>query len=151
MLGARLKYALGQKIARFTCPNCGANNQITEDEFHSYEGPQNVVPVTATLMRPGHGKDSPTEIGETREQAPTNPVEAPKPAKYDRRAVVRVRGVDARRDHNDWAEIMGAFSKGEKLTPVDTWTDGESTWVQVGPERWVNVEQGGEPVLDLID
>jgi len=66
-------------------------------------------------------------------------------------AIVRVRGVEARMDHNKWSEIIGSFSKGQKITIVDTWTDGVNTWVQLGPERWINIEQDGEPVLDLID
>ncbi len=68
-----------------------------------------------------------------------------------RQAVVQVRGVEARRDHSNWAEIMGSFSQGETITIVDTWSDGEDTWVKLGPERWVNVEQDGEPVLELLD
>jgi hypothetical protein len=68
-----------------------------------------------------------------------------------RDAIVRVRGVEARIDHSNWSEIMGTFSKGEKITIVDTWTDGEHTWVKLGPERWINIEQDGEPVIELID
>ena len=90
-------------------------------------------------------------MDETAGQAPTNPVEAPTPGKNAHQAVVRVRGVEARRDHSDWAEVMGAFSRGEKITIVDTWTDGDATWVQLGPERWVKIEQDGEPVIELMD
>jgi hypothetical protein len=68
-----------------------------------------------------------------------------------RPAIVRVRGVEARRDHSNWSEVVGAFRQGQRITIVDTWTDGENTWVKLGPERWVNLEQDGEPVLDLID
>jgi hypothetical protein len=46
---------------------------------------------------------------------------------------------------------MGSFNEGEKITIVDTWMDGENTWVKLGPERWINIEQDGESVLDLID
>lgn len=143
MLVARLKHALGQDMAHFTCPNCGARNELTSEEFHSYDRPQNVVPVTATLTRPG------TEIDGTTGTAPTNPIEAPRTG--SRQVVVRARGVEARRDHSHWAEVMGSFHQGETLTIVDTWTDGENTWVQFGPERWIDIEQDGEPVFDLID
>jgi hypothetical protein len=83
--------------------------------------------------------------------APTNPVEGPGLEMNQQEAIVRGRGAEARIDHSIWSEIVGAFSKGEKLSIVDTWSDGENTWVQLGPERWVNLEQDGEPVLDLID
>jgi hypothetical protein len=52
--------------------------------------------------------------------------------------------------HQDLGSVAPA-SKGQKITIVDTWTDGVNTWVQLGPERWINIEQDGKPVLDLID
>ena len=93
----------------------------------------------------------PIQTRGTAEHAPTNPVEGPGLERGQQQAVVRVRGLEARREHSNWSEIMGAFSQGERITIVDTWTDGENTWVQLGPERWINVDQDGEPVIDLID
>ena len=90
-------------------------------------------------------------MNETAGSAPTNPIEAPKPGPQSRQAIIRARGVEARRDHSYWSEVMGGFSQGETVTIVDTWTDGEHTWVQLGPERWVNIEQDGEPVFNLLD
>ena len=152
---ASLKYALGLQDVPFICPNCGAKNVLPRDKFHSSDQPQNVEPVRETESLRGNmetemEKEQPlTE--ESANSAPTNPVKAPKPGPQSRQAVIRTRGVEARRDHNYWSEIMGGFSQGETVTIVDTWTDGEHTWVQLGPERWVNIEQDGEPVFDLLD
>ena len=152
LLNARLKYALGYNEHKFTCPNCGAKNALTAEEFRSNDIPQTVVPVTGTPSGIGHVD---TEQSKGKKQlsgrAPTNPVEDPGDEMQQREAIVRVRGVDARRDHSSWSEVMGSFHKGEKITIVDTWSDGENTWVKLGPERWINIEQDGEPVLDLID
>ena len=152
MLSARLKYALGKKEYAFTCPNCGAKSGLTSDEFRSQDIPQTVVPVTGTEAPSGHAdKEQSQSSRALAGRAPTNPVEAPGPVPLRLDAVVRVRGVVARRDHSNWSEVVAAFSKGEKLTIVEKWTDGEYTWVKLGPERWVNLEQEGVPVLDLVD
>lgn len=149
---ARLQYGPGQKEYKFTCPNCGAKNDLTYDEFHSYDQTQNVVPVTATQGMPGPAEtEHPSRTEVTADEAPTNPVEAPGPGKWQRRGIVRVRGVKAHREHSDWSEVMGGFSKGDRVTILDTWTDGESTWVQLGPERWVNTEQDGEAAIEMLD
>lgn len=151
ILSARLKHALGYKEYAFTCPNCGAKNEFTPDEFHSRDLPQNVVPVTGGTSEPGSNDHAHLERKNTARYAPTNPVESPGLKSGQQQAVIRARGVEARRDHSNWAEVMGAFGQGERITIVDTWTDGENTWVQLGPERWINIEQDGEPVLDLVD
>ena len=153
MLTARLKYTLGYKEFKFTCPNCGAKNALTAGEFRSDDIPQTVVPVTGTPPQTGQTDKERSSIGNKQlaGRAPTNPVDDPGDEMQQRDAIVRVRGVEARRDHSNWSEVMGSFSKGEKITIVDTWTDGENTWVNLGPERWINIEQEGEPVLDLID
>jgi hypothetical protein len=153
MRSAKLTYALGHKEYTFACPNCGAKNGLTADEFHSQDRPQVVVPATGARSVPEQKEDTlPSRTNETATRAPTNPVEGPDPAVAQRRqAVVLIRGVEARRDHSNWSEVMGSFNKGERITILDTWSDRENTWVQLGPERWVNIEQDGEPVLDLID
>jgi hypothetical protein len=143
ILSARLRYVLGHKEFPFACPNCDAKNILSSEAFRSNDIPQAVIPVTGAQSVPG--------LAYLVGHAPTNPVEGPglEMKQYD--AIVRGRGAEARIDHSIWSEIAGAFSKGEKLSIVDTWSDGENTWVQLGPERWINLEQDGEPVLDLID
>jgi hypothetical protein len=152
LLNARLKYALGYKEYKFTCPNCGAKNALTPEEFRSNDIPQAVVPVTGTPSQTGRADKEGFSLGnKLAGRAPTNPVDDPGDEMQQRDAIVQVRDVEARRDHSSWSEVMGTFSKGERITIVDTWTDGENTWVKLGPERWINIEQDGEPVLDLID
>jgi hypothetical protein len=146
MLSARLKFAFGSKEYSFTCPHCGVGNVLSDDQFHSNDKPQIVVPVTGSESLPG---DSDRQLVG---RAPTNPIENPAPPSQQQyQAVVRARGVDARRDHNLTAEIVGVFSSGETVTILDTWSDGKDTWVKLGPERWINLEQDGEPVLELND
>jgi predicted RNA-binding Zn-ribbon protein involved in translation (DUF1610 family) len=143
ILSARLKYVLGHKEFSFACPNCGAKSILSSEAFRSNDIPQAVIPVTGAQSVPGPAY----LVG----HAPTNPVEGPGLEMKQQEAIVRGRGAEARIDHSIWSEVVGAFSKGEKLSIVDTWSDGENTWVQLGPERWINLEQDGEPVLDLVD
>jgi hypothetical protein len=46
---------------------------------------------------------------------------------------------------------MDTLSKGERITIVDSWTDGEHTWVQLGPERWALIEEDGNTRIELLD
>ena len=80
----------------------------------------------------------------------TNPVDDPGDEMPQCDAIVRVRDVEDVRDHSNWSEIMGSFNEGEKITIVDTWTDEENTWVKLGPERWINIEQECGAALDSI-
>jgi hypothetical protein len=66
-------------------------------------------------------------------------------------AVVLERGLPLLRDHVWTAETMDTLSKGERITIVDSWTDGEHTWVQLGPERWALIEEDGNTRIELLD
>ena len=152
MLAARLRYGLGYQEYAFPCPECGAKNVFTDAEFQASDHPQIVIPLTGSQPQAetqGEGQRSRAKMPGG--SAPTNPVEGPGPGTRQRQAIVLVRGLQARLDHSDWAEIVGGFSKGEKITILDTWTDGEHTWAQLGPERWINIEQDAEPVIELLD
>ena len=46
---------------------------------------------------------------------------------------------------------MAGLRKGERVTILNTWTDGENTWAQLGPERWAAIEHNGEALIDLLD
>ncbi len=152
MFIARLKYKLGSKELTFTCPNCGAKTSLTDAEFRSNDIPQTVVPVTGAQVKYGESGEPHQEAKNTAREAPTNPVEAPDPdASQRQEAVIRVRGAEARRDHSNWSEVMGEFDRGERVTILDVWSDGTDTWVQLGPERWVNVEQHGAAVFAMVD
>lgn len=151
ILGAKLKFGLGFKEHGFICPNCDAKNVLTEEEFDAAEGSKTPIPVTgtrtgtettSTARPPGAGV-----IG----RAPANPVHGPGPSVRQRQGVVRVRSLHVRKDHSTRAETMAGLRKGEKVTILNTWTDGENTWAQLGPDRWAAIEHNGEALIDLLD
>jgi hypothetical protein len=45
---------------------------------------------------------------------------------------------------------MDKLSKGDRVAVVDTWTDGEDVWVQVGPERWAAIFHDDKASIELI-
>ena len=109
LLIARLKNALGYNEHKFTCPNCGAKNALTAEEFRSNDIPQTVVPVTVTFVlnwARGHGTIEGSKAP-LRGEPELNPVEDPGDGMQQRDAIVRVRGAEARRDHSTWSEDDG--------------------------------------------
>lgn len=151
ILGAKLKFGLGFEEHAFTCPNCNAKNTLTAAEFESANPSESHTPATGTSTQTEADTAYPARASNTGGRAPTNPVPGPDPSSRQYHGVVLERGLDVRRDHNELAEIMGPIRKGEKLTILDTWTDGEDIWAQLGPERWVAIEQNGEALIELTD
>ena len=152
MLIARLKYKLGTKEQTFVCPNCGAKTSLTDEEFRSNDIPQTVVPITGAQTAAGSSGPAHQDAKNTAREAPTNPVEGPDSNTWrSQDAVIRIRGAQARRDHSNWSEVLAEFNRGEQVTILDVWSDGTDTWAQLGPERWVNIEQNGEAVFALVD
>ena len=148
LLAARLRFGFGAADHTFTCPNCDAKNVVTEREFVSSEHASHLIPVTGS--QPGMDTHPP-DVYAARGSAPTNPVPGPGEPAKPIHAVVRERGVSLQRDHHWTAETMGKLSKGEQITILDTWTNGEETWVQLGPERWARIEEDGETLIELLD
>jgi hypothetical protein len=151
---AKLRFGLGSTEYAFACPNCDAKNVITEDEFRSASHPGNMIPVTgaAASQSDEDAEQQPPRADNSRGSAPTNPVPGPEtPAGQGRHGVVVLRTLPARREPNIWAEIMGEVGKNEQVTILEMRTDGENTWAQIGPERWVPVEQDGETLIQLTD
>lgn len=154
MAAAKLRFGLGSTEYAFVCPNCDAKNVITENEFRSASHPGNMIPVTgaAESQSDGNGGQHPPRADNSRTSAPTNPVPGPQPsAGQQRHGVVVLRALPARREPGIWAEIMGGVGKDEQVTILDMRTDGENIWAQLGPERWVPVEQDGETLIELTD
>jgi len=83
--------------------------------------------------------------------APTNPESAPEASSRQPHGVVLERGLQLHREHNPYAETIGTLKKGEEITILDTWTDGENAWVQIGPERWAMIEDHGDTLIELRD
>lgn len=151
ILGAKLKFGLGFKEHGFICPNCNAKNEMTEEEFEAAESGKAQIPVTGTQTGSG-------TIGATRQpragvmgKAPSNPATGPGPSIRQRKGVVRARSLHVRRDHSTRAETMAGLRKGEEVTILGTWSDGENTWAQLGPERWAAIEYNGDALIDLLD
>jgi hypothetical protein len=46
---------------------------------------------------------------------------------------------------------MAGLTKGEKVTVISTWTDGDNTWAQLGPDRWAAIIFNGEALIELSD
>ncbi len=151
LLAAKLKFGLGFKEHTFICPNCEAKNVISEHEFETENHSSTHIPVTGTQL----GSETRDEVREPLQRlvgrAPTNPIPGPGPDVQPRHGLVRVRGLQVRRDHSTRAETMAGLRNGERVTILGTWTDGEDTWAQLGPERWVAIEHNGEALIELID
>ena len=58
--------------------------------------------------------------------------------------MVLERGLPLLREPNPMAETMDKLRQGQRISILNTWTDGEDTWVQLGPERWTTIERDGE-------
>jgi len=152
ILAARIKFGLGSVEHAWTCPNCRAQNVITANEFEQSDHPAPLVPA----LNDRGQLDIQTEHYPPRAEndgapAPTNPVLGPDPNGRQVHAVVLERGLPLLREPNPMAETMDTLHKGQKISILNTWTDGEDTWVQLGPERWATLEQDGEVVIELLN
>ena len=151
LLAAKLQFGLGSKEHTFTCPNCDAKNVISDDEFETENRPSPQIPVTGSEA----GIETTHEVREQLRPlvgtAPINPVPGPEPNAQQRHGIVCVQSLHVHRDHSTRAEIMAELKDGENVTILGPWTDGESTWAQLGPERWVAIEHNGDALIELTD
>ena len=152
VLAARIKFRLGSVEHAWTCPNCRAKNVITASEFEQSDHPTALVPA----LNDRGQLDIQTEHHPPRAEndgapAPLNPVRGPDPNGRQVHAVVLERGLPLRREPNPMAEIMDKLRKGGRISILNTWTDGEDTWVQLGPERWTTIEHDGEVAIELLN
>lgn len=143
ILGAKLKFALGFDEHGFTCPNCDTKNVITEEAFEAaMKAPEPVA--SGGSLKPG------VIVGKSGSAKPTA---EPRPAfrGKQRQGVVIVRSLHVRKDHSTRSETMDGLVRGDKVTILNTWTDGENTWAQLGPDRWAAIEHNGEALIELTD
>lgn len=145
VLGAKIKFGLGFKEHTFTCPNCETKNVMNEDEFRSVNSSSQQIPVTGTQTATHTHARSPGGA------APINPVPGPDPSRRSHDGVVMVRSLNVRRDHSMRAETMAGLRKGERVKILDTWTNGDDIWAQLGPERWVAILYDGDGFIELLD
>lgn len=148
---AKLGFGIGAEDHAFVCPNCDAKNVVTENDFRASIHPGQQIPVTGSAPQGDPDAGDPSRADTERSPAPANPVLGPQPGSVPRHGIVLVRGLQARREHSIWGEVMGGVRKDEEVTILDMWTDGETTWAQLGPERWVPVQQDGETLIQLTD
>lgn len=152
ILAARIRFGLGFVDHAFVCPNCHAKNVIAATEFEKSTHPRPILPVTGDQKQLDIlVEHDPPRANNDGARAPTNPVLGPNVSDRSVRAVVLERGLPLRRDHNWMAEVMDTLRKDETIEIVDTWTDGEHTWVQLGPERWALLEEEGETLIELVE
>jgi hypothetical protein len=152
LLVARIRFGLGFVEHTFICPNCQAKNVIPATEFEASDHPSPLVPVTGDQKQLDiQVEHAPPRAANDGASAPTNPEPGPRPTSRQMHAVVLERGLPLLRDHVWTAETMDTLSKGERITIVDSWTDGEHTWVQLGPERWALIEEDGNTRIELLD
>lgn len=146
ILGAKLKYALGFDEHGFKCPNCDARNMLTKQEFEAALEDREPVGATAS----GGVKRGRGIVGKS---APAKPTAGPGPAfsGQPRHGTVIVRSLHVRKDHSTRSETMAGLVRGDKVTILNTWTDGENTWAQLGPDRWSAIVYKGEALIELDD
>jgi hypothetical protein len=151
-MAARIKFGLGSVEHAWTCPNCRAQNVITASEFEQSDHSAPLVPALNDRgqldIQAGH---HPPRAENDGAPAPTNPVPGPDPNGSQIHALVLERGLPLLREPNPMAETMDTLHKGERISILNTWTDGEDTWLQLGPERWATIERDGEVVIELLN
>lgn len=150
-LAAKLKFGLGFKEHSFVCPNCDTKNIVTEEKFRAASSSDQQIPVTGADPYTTTHADPQTHARRAGGEAPLNPVPGPDPSARSHHGVVMVRSLNVRRDHSMRAETMAGLRKGEKVKILDTWTDGDDIWAQLGPERWVAILYEGNGFIELLD
>jgi hypothetical protein len=84
--------------------------------------------------------------------APTAPVVGAGPVMAkERHGTVIVRSLHVRKDHSTSSETMAGLVKGEKVTVMSTWADGDNVWAQLGADRWAAIVYNGEALIELSD
>jgi hypothetical protein len=148
---AKLRFALGFSETDFICPKCGKANDISEAEFKAEMaedaaakagGAKTAAPKPATPRRVFAGRAAMTA---------RVPGMGPAIPNRERHGTVIVRSLHVRKDHSTKAETMAGLRKGDKVTIIATWTDGENTWGQLGPDQWSAIIYKGEPLIEVTD
>ena len=152
LLAAKIRFGLGFVDHPFTCPNCHTKNIVPATEYKKSDHPSPFVPVTGDQAQLDiQSEHYPPRAENDGAPAPTNPEPGPKETSNQVQAVVIERGLSLLREPNPMSETMAKLHKGEKITILNTWTDGEETWVQLGPERWAVIEQDGKVMIELLN
>jgi hypothetical protein len=133
----KLKLALGFRDITFYCPKCHKGNVVTKAEFEAaVNGPQ-----------PGGQLGG----GVSGKAGPARPATGAGPSipGQQKSGVVIVRSLHVRKDHSTRAETVAGLVRGDKVTVLNTWSDGKNTWAQLGPDRWAAIVYNDEPLIEL--
>lgn len=148
---AKLRFALGFDETDFICPKCGKPNGVSEAEFKAEMAEDAAEKAGgAKVAAPKPGMPGRFIAGRAA-MTPRAPGMGPAIPNRERHGTVLVRSLHVRKDHSTKAETMAGLRKGDKVTITATWTDGENTWAQIGPDRWSAIIYKGEPLIEVTD
>lgn len=144
---AKLRFALGFREVTFHCPQCHQGNVFTKAEFEAALNKSKA----GSPVGGASGKPASPLGGVSGKGGPARPTSGPGPAipGQQKTGVVIVRSLHVRKDHSTRAETMAGLVRGDKVTILNTWTDGKNTWAQLGPNRWAAIVYNDEPLIEL--
>jgi hypothetical protein len=76
-------------------------------------------------------------------------VEKAAAATAPKKAVVTVRSLRIRADHNTSSEVVAGLVDGDEVTVLSTWTDGKDTWAQLD-KGWAAMVYDGETYIKYV-
>ena len=116
---------------------------------------------TASGSRPTAARSGPTANRAARTARPggglvgragvARPAQGPSFQARPRKGVVSVRSLRVREDHSTTSEVVAGLVRGNEVEIINTWTDGENTWAQLGPNRWAAIVYNDEALIELTD
>jgi len=66
-----------------------------------------------------------------------------------KKGTVTARSLRIRKDHNTDSEVVAGLVKDNKVTILETWTDGKNTRAKLGPDQWAAMVYAGETNIKL--
>ena len=66
-----------------------------------------------------------------------------------KKGTVMVRSLRIRKDHNTDSEMVGGLVEGNEVTILETFVDGDDTWVRIGEEQWAAMIYNGETYIKV--
>jgi hypothetical protein len=150
---AKLRFALGFNETDFICPKCRKPNAVSEAEFKAAMAGESASKTSTPVPAAGVGRPGIPGVGIAGRagQAKRIPGFGPAIPNRERHGVVTTRSLHVRKDHSTKSETMAGLRKGDKVTILGTWTDGENTWAQLGPDRWAAIIYKDEPLIEVTD
>jgi hypothetical protein len=148
---AKLKFALGFDTFSFPCPKCQKLNEVTKAEFEAALDGKAGESSPAFSGKGGSSGNAKPGFGTVSGRGSGKPTIGPGPALSGngREGVVIVRSLHVRKDHSTKSETMAGLRKGDKVKVLGTWTDGENTWANLGPDRWAAIIYENKAMIEF--